>query len=385
MTLPANLPLKDILEQLRNVSSMPFEQANPIPAASNHSDAFLALEQEKIFSKEWICVGREDEIPEHGDYLTDEIAGVSILIVRQQDLSIQAFVNACAHRFACLMPKARGQTKKFTCRYHGWTYSTEGHLIGAPYMEMKEGFDKSRHFLQPLHHTTWEGFLYVTLNENPHNQEQALRPLKEGVVGRYGMACYQTVFRETMIWEANWKNLMENFIESYHVPIAHGKTFARHDKPLMDYICGEDSDRYCYHRAPQPSESGLGAAHPNNNRLEGEWRRMMIDFSVFPCQLITLMPDYLWWISVQPRGTDKMLATWGIAFPPEVIDDVLEENREKWVADFKAYMDVANNEDKEIVEALHIGTKSPLLPQGEYNPIEKNLWQFNRYLAKMLC
>ena len=143
---------------------------------------------------------------------------------------------------------------------------------------------------------------------------------------------------------------MENFIESYHVPMAHGKTFAKHDKPLGDYVCGEDSDFYCYHRAPQESDTGLGAAHPGNDRLEGEWRRMMIDFSVFPCQLITLMPDYVWWISVQPDGVDRFKADWGVAFPPEVLSDIPEAEFEQWKTDFKAYMDVAHDEDQEALK-----------------------------------
>ena len=83
------------------------------------------------------------------------------------------------------------------------------------------------------------------------------------------MSGYKTVIRESMGWNANWKNLIENFTESYHVPIAHQKTFANHKKQVKDYECGEDSDHYCYHFAPQESGSGSGAAHPNNTKLHG--------------------------------------------------------------------------------------------------------------------
>jgi phenylpropionate dioxygenase-like ring-hydroxylating dioxygenase large terminal subunit len=251
-------------------------------------------------------------------------------------------------------------------------------------MEMKDGFDTQQHRLRPLQVDTWEGFIYVTLAENPAKQlSEVLEPLRSEVVGRYDMSCYRTVLRESMEWGANWKNLIENFTESYHVPIAHGKTFAQHNKPPQDYVCGEDSAHYCYHRAPQAAETGLGAAHPLNDRLEGEWRRMMIDFCVFPNHLVTLMPDYLWYISVQPQGTDKMHATWGLAVPPEVLADVSEEDFDDWLARFKDYMEVANGEDKALVEALHLGSASPFLPAGTYHPIERNLWQFTNYLAGM--
>jgi hypothetical protein len=109
---------------------------------------------------------------------------------------------------------------------------------------------------------------------------------------------------------------------------------------------------------------------------------MMIDFCVFPNHLVTLMPDYLWYISVQPLGTGRMRATWGLAVPPEVLADIAPASRAVWLAEFRQYLQVANNEDKALVEALHIGSRSPLLPQGAYHPIERNLWQFMRYLAQ---
>ncbi|NKB61338.1 MAG: Rieske 2Fe-2S domain-containing protein [Gammaproteobacteria bacterium] len=387
----SDLPLSDALAQLEACTSQPFECAQPIPPALNHAQSFLAHEHDVIFSKEWICIGREDEIPNPGDYLTHEVAGVSVLIVREKKEILRAFVNACAHRFACLVPgneedntSSKGTAKRFTCRYHAWTYGLDGQLINAPYMKMKEGFQLSDHGLRQLQLSTWQGFVYVTLaSETIEPPDQRLKTLTNNVVGRYDMGCYITVLRETMIWNANWKNLIGNFTESYHVPMAHGETFAKHEKPLEEYVCGEDNNHYGYHRAAQKSDTGLGAAHPKNQRLSGQWRRMMVDFCVFPNHLVTLMPDYLWYISVQPKGTDQMIATWGVAIPPEVFDDIPKAGYEQWVSEFKHYMDIANEEDKELVEALHIGTRSPLLPTGTYHPLEKNLWQFTKYLSRM--
>ncbi|MCP4391345.1 MAG: Rieske 2Fe-2S domain-containing protein [Gammaproteobacteria bacterium] len=379
-----NRPLASLLEELQTAAAAPFAEAHPIPPGLNHSLEFRDFERQAVFEQEWVCIGREDEIPRHGDYLTHQIAGVPIFILRHADQTIKAFVNACAHRFACLLSDENGSAKRITCPYHAWTYDCDGKLLRAPYMEMKPDFDPAQHRLRPLQVTTWEGFIYASLAPAPKkNLACALAPLREQVVGRYDMACYQSVMRETMIWRANWKNLIENFIESYHVPMAHGKTFAQHNKPLQDYVCGEDSEFYCYHRAPQAAATGPGAAHPDNHRLDGDWRRMMVDFCVFPNHLVTLMPDYLWYISVQPQGVDRMLATWGLAVPPEVLADVDEADYPDWLDRFRQYMDVANGEDKALVEALNRGSASPQLPAGTYHPIERNLWQFTRYLAGM--
>ena len=380
----SNTPLAIVLDELRDATARSFTDAHPIPASVNHSLEFLDHEREAVFTREWVCVGREDEVAVTGDFLTDQIAEVPVLVVRQSGGEVKAFVNACAHRFACLVPEDKGRAKRFTCRYHAWTYDVAGALVRAPYMEMKDGFDLTEHRLRELQLACWEGFVYVTLSENPASQpSEVLAPLRQKIVGRYDMACYRTVLRETMEWSANWKNLVENFTESYHVPIAHGKTFAQHNKALGNYVCGEDSDHYCYHYAAQEADSGLGAAHPQNRRLEGEWRRMMVDFCVFPNHLVTLMPDYLWYISVQPLGVDRMRATWSVAVPPEVLADVDDDAYDDWLSKFKHYIDVANGEDKTLVEALHRGSASTLLPDGTYHPIERNLWQFTRYLARV--
>jgi phenylpropionate dioxygenase-like ring-hydroxylating dioxygenase large terminal subunit len=242
----------------------------------------------------------------------------------------------------------------------------------------------SQHSLRHLRCDVWEGFVYVSLADNPATTPSAaLAPLRDSIVGRFDMSCYQTVMRQTMVWDANWKNLIENFTESYHVPMAHKKTFAKHKKPLEDYICGEDSDHYCYHRAVQSADTGPGAAHPKNDRLDGEWRRMMVDFCVFPCHLVTLMPDFLWHISVQPQGIGQMRATWGVAIPPEILADTAPGDYDGWLEQLSAYMDTANDEDKILVEALYKGSASPLLPSGTFHPIERNLWQFMRYLNRV--
>ena len=143
-------------------------------------------------------------------------------------------------------------------------------------------------------------------------------------------------------------------------------------------MCIRDS-----HRAVQEADTGSGAAHPKNIRLKGEWRRMMVDCCVFPCQLITLMPDFLWYITVLPLDIGRFEATWGVAIPPEVLADIPSSEYKNWLSELSKYMDTANDEDKILVQALNQGSASTILPKGTLHPIEKNLWQFTKYLHKM--
>ena len=379
-----NKSLNESLGSLQECSSQSFEESSPIPPSINHSIHFYNHEQDRIFNREWICIGRCDEIPLPGAFLTHEIAGPPVLIVRQDSGEIMSFVNACAHRFTCLSKEKSGHAFAFSCPNHAWTYGIDGQLKHAPFMDMKSNFIMSDHNLERLHMEIWEGFIYLALSKKPRKGiAKSLDALKKNIVGRYDMASYKTVIRESMCWNANWKNLVENFTESYHVPIAHPKTFAVHEKQIKDYECGEDSDHYCYHFAPQELEEGSGAAHPLNINLKGKWRRTMVDFCVFPNHLVTLMPDYLWWVSVMPKSVGGFKATWGVAVPQEILNDIAEEDYERWVKEKIDYMNTANEEDRVLVERLFQGSQSIRVPQGTYHPIEKNLWQFMKYLSKI--
>ena len=109
----------------------------------------------------------------------------------------------------------------------------------------------------------------------------------------------------------------------------------------------------------------------------------MVDFCVFPNHLVTLMPDYLWWVSVMPNGVGSFKATWGVAVPQEILNDIAEEDYERWVKEKIDYMNTANEEDRVLVERLFQGSQSIRVPQGTFHPIEKNLWQFMKYLSKL--
>ncbi len=375
--------LDRILSALSEANAHEFEAARPMPGSVYHSVRVHEREMQNLFRREWMCLGRSCDLAGEGDYVADRVAGVPVLAVRQANGSLKAFLNACAHRFAQIAVEGNGSRRLFVCPYHAWTYDAAGVLVRAPHMEDLENFDESTHGLREIHVEEWQGFVYVSLAPvRPSPLNARLTQLTDEVVGRYDMARYQTVIRDTMPVAANWKNMIENFIESYHVFVVHAATFATDGKMPTDYVCGPDMAWATCHWGTRTGGEGRSIAHASNTALEGDWRRTTVVVCVFPNHLITLAPDYLWSVTVKPDGVGAMQADWSVAVPPEVLGDVGDAGRAAWLAQLRGFMDAANDEDKPVIEALHRGTA--MTPgAGRYHPIERNLWNFACYLERM--
>ena len=212
----------DPVEQLQKNVSQPFEQAKAMPPSVYTSEEFLTRELSNIFSKDWFCVGRADALPNVGDYLTQDLAGQPIMVIRNKDNSLRAQSNVCLHRMSTLL-HGRGNARSIVCPYHAWTYNLDGSLRGAPAMSLNEGFSKESYKLPQVRCQEWLGWVFVTLDLDASDVAVQLAQVEE-MVGDYDMANYQETFFETHVWDTNWKVLAENFMESYHLPVCHAGT-----------------------------------------------------------------------------------------------------------------------------------------------------------------
>ena len=372
-----------LLSELRDCVADRFEVSRPMPGDVYHSSSFAALERERIFHQEWICLGRVSDFAREGSFVTETIGDVSVLAVRQSDGTIKAFLNACAHRFARLVNDRDGARKLFVCPYHAWAYDGAGRLVRAPHMEASDDFDPGAVSLRQLHTDVWQGFVYVSLaRERPTPLSERLERVTSEVIGQYGMEHYETVIQDEMPVAANWKNMIENFIESYHIFAVHAATFGTAGKDPNAYICGADMDHCAFHWSAKSEEEGMGAAHASNTSLNGEWRRTTVVGSVFPCHLITLAPDYMWSVAVLPVSSGEMRAVWSVSVAPEILADLDAAERDAWISNLRTFMDAANNEDKPVIEALWNGTQ--MTPgNGFYHKVERNLWNFATYIKRM--
>jgi phenylpropionate dioxygenase-like ring-hydroxylating dioxygenase large terminal subunit len=212
----------------RWASDYPELGTGPVPIEPCISPEYFELEREKIFRKVWLNVGRVEEIPQPGDFFVRELAvcKTSLLVVRGRDGQVRAFHNMCSHRGNKLEWDKRGRCQGgvFTCKFHGWSYNTEGRLVGVPDEENFFALDKAEHGLTPVATDTWEGFIFISLDPQPKETlPEYLGEIGEGLRG-YPFDKLTTCFVYQAEEQVNWKVLLDAQQEGYHVPFLHKRS-----------------------------------------------------------------------------------------------------------------------------------------------------------------
>lgn len=340
----------------------------------------MRLEVERIFHREWLCVGRADDLANAGDYLTTDLPGLPIVTIRDTAGALSTFSNICRHRLMRLLEGRGNRARAIVCPYHAWSYDLTGQLIGAPHMEKTEGFDRRQACLPRLRTETWEGWVYVTLNPMLPPIAEHLREL-HGITGRYRAGGYVKLYHEEFEWRTNWKCLMENFMEDYHLPVVHRATISSYS-PTSEVEVFEGRDTFSYHLNRKTPDAPRGLAHRNNSSLEGDWRRTTILYAVLPSHLVNLGPDHLWYLSLIPRATDRVLVRFGLSYAPEVLAKV--NDLAAFTAKWRAFFDTLNSEDRGVVEGVRAGAGARLAMPGPLSHLERFSYDFGRYLSRKL-
>ena len=373
-------PLADaadaVLAKLRESSSRPFKEARAMPPEVYTSPAFLELEKQTIFAREWQCLGRASALAKAGDYLTADINGQPVVVVRTAEGTLRAMSNVCLHRMSVLL-QGRGNVRVIVCPYHAWTYTLDGDLRGAPLLSNQPGFCKEAYRLPQVRCEVWQGWVYVTLDRDARPVAERMGEL-DTLIAPYEMGNYVETFYEEHVWNTNWKILAENFMESYHLPVLHRATVGPHSK-LEDMQCPPGHETFNYHWITKEASLPIGNAHPDNTRLSGHWRKTTILLAVYPAHLITLTPGYFWYLSLQPQGIDHVHIRFGGGLAPEFVSD---PQAQEYMATLKKLLDDVNAEDRRGVEAVFRGVQAPLAAPGQLSPLERPNYDFARYIAQ---
>ncbi len=346
-----------------------------LPGRYYYDPALYALEQERIFSQMWVCVGRAEAIAEPGAYRVVALGNESIIVVRSRDGALHAFLNVCRHRGARLCSEAAGRLKgSIQCRYHAWTYGLDGQLIGAPNVLSDAQFDRAAYGLLPVALEVWEGFIWLNLAEEPAPiAEQVSGPIVERFGSytpftRYGLSDLRV--GKTVVYDvqANWKLILENFEECYHCAPMHPE--------LCDLLPGFRSGKsYAEGEAATYAETAEAftitgkASRPPLPDLLPEDLRRYYGIVLLPNMLLNLLDDHVVIHTLYPDGPERSRIVCDWLFDPAVIS-----RPDFDPMDAVALFDIVNRQDWEVCELTQLGMRSRAYKAGGvYVPAERHI------------
>ena len=357
-----------------------------LPGRYYYDPAIYEMELERIFSQMWVCVGRADAITGAGVYEVVTVGRESIIVVRGRDDVLRAFLNVCRHRGARLCNEASGKLKgSIQCRYHAWTYGLDGRLIGAPNVLSDEQFERALFGLLPVALEVWEGLVWLNLGDDPAPiADQLNEPIIERFGGyaafaRYDVGNLKVGKRIAYDVQANWKLVLENFMECYHCGPMHPE-FCR---LLPGYKTGDVSD-YVNGEAVSLAENVEAftitgkASRPPLPGLLPEDLRHYYGFVLQPNVLLNLLHDHvvMHWLIPNGPGRTVIMCDW--LFDPQVM-----ARADFDPMDAVEIFDIVNRQDWEVCELTQLGMGSKAYRSGGvYVPEERHIRAFADFVLE---
>ncbi|MGA9159766.1 MAG: aromatic ring-hydroxylating dioxygenase subunit alpha [Actinomycetota bacterium] len=372
-------------------SNARLEETLPKDAYVSH-DAYRR-ELERIFYRQWVCVARDEAIPEAGDFLRLAVADESVIVTRTRTGEVRGFYNVCRHRGSQLVPdepppepegdppapagRFRGS---IVCPYHAWTYGLDGQLRAAPFLDERHGLRRDMLPLHPIGIERWGGFIFANLTpeDAPPFAEQ-IGPTHDRT-RRYPLPELRTAARVTYEVDANWKVVVENYNECYHCGPVHPElceivpAFKRDGGADLDWEAGIP------HRpgAWTFTASGTTTRRPFPALSSDERERHKGEL-LYPNLMLSLSPDHVAAFMLRPSGPGHTTIVFDLLFDP---DEMRRPDFDP--SDASGFWDLVNRQDWRICESVQRGMTSRAFRTGYYAPMEDLSLDIRRYLAEHL-
>lgn len=354
----------------------PLANARTLPGAVYQAKDILALETLALFANHWLAIAREEDLRDVGPFLTAEIAGERILVVRGEDQQLRAFFNVCRHRGSRLIEAPSGRLHgTIACPYHAWTYALDGSFKRAPRSPLAGGNDMLALTTLPL--ATWAGFVFVNLEKGA----QALSAVSLPDLTRFRLERLKRARRLDYEIDANWKIVCENYSECYHCPLAHPQLHR-----VSDITSGGFEVSAAYNGGPMQLRSGFTTMSMSGNRRgpllakdATHDEREVYYYLVYPNLMLGVHPDYLLVHTVWPLAPARSRVSCELYFSPEAFTD----------PDFDAgdaieFWDLTNRQDWGLCARVQQGTASRGYVPGPYHASERCVHAFDRWYAEWL-
>ena len=357
------------------------ESAWTLPSRLYTDPAVLELEKEKIFRRTWQLAGTTRHacgeaggaaktLAEPETYLCADIVGEPVVLCRDSSGVLRAFSNVCRHR-AGPIAEGAGCRKTLRCGYHGWTYTLDGRLIGTPDVEGMEFFDRSTMGMVPLALAEWEQFLFVNFDRDAPALATFLEDIPERA-RRFSIPEFEFAERRDYVVECNWKVYVDNYLEGYHIPIAHPGLMRE-----IDYAGYRVEPRRYSSRQIAPVRPKDGAGE----RVYGEpGQEEALYYWVFPNLMLNLYPENLQVNLIVPLTHEKTLTIFEWYYRDANSPAVRE--RMKRAVEFSHQV---QNEDIHLCEAVQRGLRSATYDRGRYSVKRENgVHHFHSLLVEFL-
>ncbi|GAA5090843.1 aromatic ring-hydroxylating oxygenase subunit alpha [Nocardia iowensis] len=373
MSVLATPRLGEVLADLRGyLDDEP--PALSLPPTAYTSPELWELERERIFGRSWLLVAHVDQLAETGDYVAVSVAGESVVVTRAGNGALHAMSPICRHRLMPLVEPGAGRTDSFTCQYHLWKYGLDGRLRGAPYMAGNTEFEKKECRLPQFALAEWNGFVWINLDANAEPIGDHLE-LTAHHFANYRLSEMVQVDSWRLEWRANWKLVMENGHENYHVIGLHRETLEPYMPGGGDLHVEQYSPWVLHARIPfavpvRPEVLALNEIQRANGML----------LLAFPASAFIAVGDQVVWFSFLPTAIDRVEVVGGALTLPELATGSAAVQRTQ-----QAVTAMINDEDRLGLEAVQRGAASRFAQRGHLSPKEQpGVLAFYRNLAHAL-
>ena len=321
-----------------------------LPSRYYTDPAILEREVAGIFRRAWLCVGHLCDLGEPGCYLTERVAGQPVLVIRGRDGTLRAFFNVCQHRGHELLRGSGRIPGGITCPYHAWSYGHDGTLLAARMTEHVPCFDKADFPLRPVGLAVAAGLVFVNLDAGAAPFEEGYGGFDETVLWHLdAMPAYRRVAGYRYDIAANWKVVVDNFSEGYHIPVAHPKLATLYNTAAGSSVHGPLYSAFRNHGNPGYAGMELGPAEP------------YLGWTLWPnlCMLSLPGSRNLVVLRMDPAGPQSCLERVDIYAPAGESSANLEEIH-------RLFAEIFNREDIALVESVQRGLASMAYDQGRY-------------------
>lgn len=290
-----------------------------LPGICYTSTEWYEREVQQIFFKEWLCVGRVEDVARVGDFFTVNIAGERVAVVRDERSKLRALLPVCRHRSAIVLSGA-GNCRSIVCPYHGWTYRLSGELVGTPgrHQPMADvaDFDRRDNGLLAIRVETWAGFIFVNFDAQAQSLKTWLGDLPERL-RNYGMENLQRSHTISYEVDCNWKVYVENAADEYHVEFVHRKYMSVDNPYLLEN--GKTAGPYELWINPYYNATQMAGSISPIKGLDDTQQKVAFQYHIHPNLYVAATPTQVKYLTMVPEGIGKTRVQMSWCFPKETI------------------------------------------------------------------